>query len=76
MNVVGVLHGTGATSAKESGAIITGMNARAMRIATDQEITIGSGVIEAMGDPVKVLILRVGRRCNTKVGINIIIISS
>ena len=55
------------------GAVITGVNARAMT-STDRK-TIGSGVIEAMGDPVKVLILRVGRRCDTKVGINIIIIS-
>ena len=80
--MVGVLPGTGAASAKEStsgtgtAAIITGVNARAMRIAKDRETMIGSGVIKAMGDPVKVLIMRVGRRCNTKVGINIVIISS
>ena len=36
---------------------------------------IGSGATEAMKDPVKVLILRVGRRCDTKIEINIIIIS-
>ena len=57
------------------GAITTGVNARATRIATDRKTTIGSGATEAMRDPVKVLILRVGRRCDTKVGINIIIIS-
>ena len=87
--MVGVLPGTGAASAiriviecvKESasgkgiGAIPTGVNARATRIATDRKTTIGSGATEAMRDPVKVLILRVGRRCDTKVGINIIIIS-
>ena len=89
--MVGVLPGTGAASAiriaiviesvKESasgtgiGAITTGVNARATRIATDRKTTIGSGTTEAMRDPVKVLILRVGRGCDTKVGINIIIIS-
>ena len=89
--MVGVLPGTGAASAiriaiviesvKEStsgtgiGAITTGVNAWATRIATDRKTTIGSGATEAMRDPVKVLILRVGRRCDRKVGINIITIS-
>ena len=55
------------------GAITTGVNARATRISTDRKTTIGSGATEAMRDPLKVLILRFGRRCDTKV--NIIIIS-
>ena len=34
---------------------------------------IGNGVIKAMEDLVKAMIRRVGRRCDIKVGINIII---
>ena len=49
-----------------------GVNVRAMMIAADRKTMVG--VIEARRDLVKVMI-QIGRRCDIKVGIRIIIIS-
>ena len=49
-----------------------GVNVRAMMIAADRKTMVG--VIEARRDLVKVMI-QIGRRCDIKVGISIIIIS-